>query len=170
MPHVTAPEVQPPQRHVGAKQPAVGLGDVGTDAHQRQVEAAGLAGRVEREGEKDETFHVRQRIERLRLRRHPGAEGAAAGEERQVASKLHGIGDSGADGSVGNGRIVRAFRAFLHVRKIVAQRGDATRLKTIGGGGHVLVRHARPCPVGEDEHSLRVLRFLPERGHGRTVR
>ncbi|RYG31753.1 MAG: hypothetical protein EON93_12420, partial [Burkholderiales bacterium] len=97
---------------------------------------AGLAGRVKRESEEDEAFHFGEWISELRLAGHAGAEGAAAGEEREIASEFSGIGDSGSGGGLSYGRIVRAFGAAFHVREIVAQRGDAAFRQSISRGDH----------------------------------
>ena len=84
-----------------------------------------FAGRMQREAEECQSAHAGQRFLRLRLRRHPAAEGLAAGNQRKLRQGVRGCRDRGAHRGVGELRRIGALGAALHVGKLIAQCGDA---------------------------------------------
>src|SRR4051812_12520301 len=106
---------------------------------------------MQRESKEDQAAYLYERIARLRSARHPRTERTTASIERQVASQLAGVGNGGAGGGLCDGWIVGPLRTALHVGKVVPQRCDAALGKPISRSGHVLVRHAGPCPMRKNE-------------------
>jgi hypothetical protein len=95
----------------------------------RDVRGLAFVGRtsrcMERESEKDQPAHARQRPRSLRLRRHPPAERFSAGKERELRHASCGLGHGGAHGGLRKLGRVGTLRAALHVGELIAQGGDA---------------------------------------------
>ena len=112
--------------------------------------------------DEDEAGHAGQRRHGLRLRRHPPAEGLAAGDQAKAGRRSSRGVDGGAHRRLCHRRRVGAARAPLHEGKLVAQAGDAARAEAGGERVHEGVVHAGACPVGEDDAGSGVGRPLEQ--------
>ena len=90
-------------------------------------EPRGLAGEVQRKGEKDEAGDIRQRLFRLCAGGHAAAEGAAAGEQGQVGRHPGRLGRRRAHHRMRQPRRIGPLRPLFHVEELVAQRRDSAR-------------------------------------------
>jgi len=87
-----------------------------------------------------------------------------------LRKSLAGKGNGGADRGMRERRRVRPFAALLHVRKLVAERGDPPRGESPGDRLHEGVVHAGAGAMREDKARRRGDRTVEPRGNGRSSR
>jgi hypothetical protein len=101
----------------------------------------------------------------LGLRRHSAAKRFAAGNDRIFGKYSQRCADCGPDSCLRQLRRIGPFRATFHVRKLVAQCGNAARGKLGGHSCHEGVIHSSTGAVSQYIASLRVNRPLQQTGH-----
>ena len=107
------------------------------------------------------------------------AKGLAAGEEGKFRCKPRGFGHGSADRRMRKFWRVGPLGASFHVRKLIAQRGDAALGEPPRNAVHERVEHSRSRPMREDIAGARVRRHrqqpadagcvIDRNGHGRDI-
>src|SRR5262249_53884916 len=112
--------------------------------------------RMQGKAEEGEAADARQGRCGLRLRGHAAAEGLAAGDQRKRRRKLRGCGHGSPNGRMRKFGRVGPPGALFHVRKLIAQRGDAALTKLPRDDVHEWVEHSSSRAVREDVAGARV--------------
>ena len=115
-------------------------------------------GRMQGETNEGQASDAGQRRCRLRLRRHTAAEGLAAGNEGEFGHEPGRFARGSANRRVGKLGRVRPPGTLLHIRKLVAQGGDAALSELCRHHSHERMSHSGPCPMRE-----KVARARPRR-------
>jgi hypothetical protein len=89
----------------------------------------------------------------LRLRCHSPAERFAAGDEGKVGQKAFDLSHGGANRRVGDRRRVGPFASPLHIRELIAQRGDAALGKPGSDRDHEGCVIPAPAPCANTKHA-----------------
>jgi hypothetical protein len=124
---------------------------------------------MERKAEKNKTADTGQRGGSLRLRRHAAAEGFAAGDERKCGHEPGGLPHRGSNRRMRKLGRVGPFAPLLHVRKLIAQRGDPALSEFPCNSFHEWVEHSRSRPMREDVAGARLRRGQQQSGDGVCV-
>src|SRR6266480_638142 len=151
---------------------------------------AGLPRRMQREAEKDEAAYTGERRLGGRGRGHPAPERLAAREQRQTRRDSGRLSNGFPHTRGGHGGWVGPAPTFLHVQKLVAERGDLPERERLcqllekrvahPRPGAVRQDEQRPCIVGRDEQVIHrspfphppspaSYRILPSRSGGRSI-
>src|SRR5437588_1745028 len=100
---------------------------------------------MKREPKKSDAPDSRQWRGGLCLRCHAAAEGFAARNEGKIRRQTRHFCNRHTDGGMGEFGRVRPLRAALHIRKLIAQRGDAAFRKPLRNGSHEGISYAVFC-------------------------
>ena len=103
------------------------------------------------------------------MRGHTAPEGFASCEEWKTGRESRRLRNCRADCGLGEFGRIRSFGAALHVRKLVAQRGDAALRKALRDGGHELMRHAGAGAVRQHIARMCVGRRLQQTGDAMDI-
>ena len=147
---------------------ALALDEKHRNIDMRQVVGAlrrGLFRRVQRKANKCEATDFWKRRGGLSLRCHASTERFPASNQclarRELCGGLHGSEDR----SLRKGRAIRAFRAGLHVRELIAKGGDLSRGKSVSDLEHERMVRPGPRAMGENITSGCSARRQIRRGH-----
>jgi len=124
-----------------------------------------FARRVKWKPKENQASNANQWRNGLSLRSHPSAKRLAAGKNRQAWSKSRSLGHRGTNGSVGDLGRVCSTRTPFHVRKLIAERADASLRKPLGNRRHEWMCHARPCPMCQYITGMSAGRCLKQSGN-----
>src|SRR5579883_824190 len=109
-----------------------------------------LACRMQWKSKKHQTLNAAQYMRCLNLRGHAAAIRLASSQQGEVRANSLRLRHRGAYGRMRNGRGIGPTRAFLHVRKLIAQRRDTAVVQTVGNALHEAMTHSGASTMRKD--------------------